>query len=96
MDDLIDSIPPEQAAAIIEPKLQELQAEGWKIVDETDYSARLIRGKANLDIWIDLLGNIEMQEKPMSLLQETGQIIAILLLIIIALFILVILSLLHI
>lgn len=94
MDDLLDPIPPEQAAAIIEPKLQELQAQGWKLISATDYSARLIRAKMNLDVWVDLLGEIEMQEKPTTLLQETGQIIAILFLILVVLFVLVILSLL--
>ncbi|KAB2904023.1 MAG: hypothetical protein KJ064_14960 [Anaerolineae bacterium] len=88
----IEPISPEQAAAIIEPKLEDLQAQGWKIISATDYAARLTRDKMNLDVWVDLLGQIEMQEKPLTLMQESGQIIAVVLLIMIVLFVLVLLS----
>ncbi len=88
----IEPIPPDEAAAIIEPKLQDLQAQGWKIISATDYSARLTRERVNLDVWVDLLGQIEMQEKPLTLLQESGQFLAIILLMLLVLFILVLLS----
>lgn len=88
----IEPIPPDEAAAIIEPKLQELQAQGWKIIFANDYSARLTQKQVNLDVWVDLLGQIEMQEKPLTLLQESGQFLAIILLMLLVLMILVLLS----
>jgi hypothetical protein len=88
----IEPILPEEAAAIIESKLAELEREGWKVVVQHDYMARLNRQHENLEVHIDLLGNIRIDEKPLTILQESGRIIAILLFLIMILFILAILS----
>lgn len=75
----IDVVQPSQAAAILEPKLKELQEEGWVVLVQTDYMARLTRGKINLDVRVDLLGNLILEEKPLTLVQESGQLVALLL-----------------
>lgn len=67
---------PEEAAAILEPKLAELEADGWKVLVHTDYMARLTRGNHNLDVRVDLLGNLEIEEARLSPLQESGWMIA--------------------
>jgi hypothetical protein len=91
----VEIITPEQAATILEPKLAELQAEGWIILMQTDYIARLTRGDRNLDVQVDLLGNLETQEKPLTLVQDSGQVIGILLTILLVLVVLVLISILH-
>jgi hypothetical protein len=91
----VEIITPEQAAAILEPKLAELQAEGWVILMQTDYIARLTRGDRNLDVRVDLLGELEIEEKPLTLVQDSGQVIGILLTILLLLVVLVALSILH-
>src|SRR5690606_14963312 len=77
--DEIEIIQPEEAAAILDPKIAEFEAEGWIVMVRHDYMARLTRGKHNLDIQVDLLGEVLIEEKPITLAQESGQIIAILL-----------------
>ncbi|NJL93155.1 MAG: hypothetical protein HC915_05225 [Anaerolineae bacterium] len=78
----VEPIAPEAAAVILAPKLAELEAEGWVVLVQTDYMARLTRGKSNLDVRVDLLGQLELEEKPLTLPQESGRIIATLFLII--------------
>ena len=80
--DEVEIIQPEQAAAILEPRIAELEAEGWIVLVRHDYMARLTRGKRNLDLQVDLLGEILTEEKPLTLAQESGQIIAILLMLV--------------
>lgn len=88
----IEPIEPAQAAAVLEPKLAELTAQGWRVIIQTDYMARLTRGRANLDVRVDLLGNLEMEEKPLTDMQESGRLIAIVLLLITFLLVLTLLS----
>lgn len=87
-----EPIPPDAAAAILKPRLVELEAEGWKILVETDYMARLTRGDQNLDVRVDLLGQLEMETKPLSLVQESGRLIAMMLFFVIFLLILTLVS----
>ena len=90
--DEIEIIQPEQAAAILEPRIAELEAEGWIVMVRHDYMARLTRGKRNLDLHVDLLGELSSEEKPITLAQESGQIIAILLVLVFLLLALVLAS----
>ena len=79
MSDEVQIVEPDEAAAILEPVVSELEAEGWVIIVQHDYMARLTRGRRNLDLEVDLLGELHREEKPLSLVQESGQIVAILL-----------------
>ena len=76
-DSEIRIIEPEEAAAILAPKIEELRAEGWKVVTQTDFMVRMTRDKQNLDLRVDLLGKLETEEKPLTILQESGSMIAI-------------------
>lgn len=71
----IDIITADEAAAILGAELASLEAEGWITLVQTDYMARLTRGQKNLDIRVDLLGGLEREEKPLSLVQTSGQMI---------------------
>lgn len=58
-----DLITPDQAEDILRPEVQQLQAEGWRIVAKPLYGVRLEKGVEVLDMRVDLLGNIERDTK---------------------------------
>lgn len=83
MNDELDPIPPEQAQENLEKAISkrlgedwESEDSGWLIADRTAYQARLTRGKVNLDFYVDLLGNVSVEEKETTLVQESGRWIA--------------------
>lgn len=87
IDDDLDPIPPPEAKkrleqAIVEHLGDDWESEdsGWLIVDRTAYQARLTKGKVNLDFYVDLLGEVTIEEKETTLVQESGRWIAWLLL----------------
>ena len=82
MSDEVQIVEPDEAAAIINPVIEELEADGWVVIVQNDYMARLTRGRRNLDLEVSLLGELHREEKPLSLVQESGQMVAILLVLI--------------
>lgn len=83
MPDEIQPIPAEQARAILEKAIRERIGEdweddedGWVRVTGHDYMARLTKGRMNLDFYVDLLGHVTIEEKPITLPQDSGRIIA--------------------
>lgn len=87
INDELDPIPPREAqqrleAAIVERLGDNWDSEdsGWLVVDRTAYQARLTKGKVNLDFYVDLIGNVNIEEKETTLVQESGRWIAWLLL----------------
>lgn len=58
-----DIVTPEQAEDILRPVVQDLQADGWRIVSKPLYGVRMERGVETLDMRVDLLGNIERELK---------------------------------
>lgn len=76
-----DIIEPEDAAKILKPVLEQYQSEGWVVILENDYAARITRGTKNIDLRVDLLGELSIEEKPLSEAQKVGQLVAIMLLI---------------
>jgi len=46
------------------------------VIDRSAYLMRLTRGKRNLDIRVDLLGQIEKQEMDLTPLQDSGRLMA--------------------
>jgi hypothetical protein len=85
-------IEPEQAATLLAPYLRQREAEGWIILVQHDYMAQLTRGKRNLYIEVDLLGQVSEHESDLHPTQESGQLVAIVLLLVIFLFVLVVVT----
>jgi hypothetical protein len=77
----VEPISAAEAEAILEKTLQPYLTDGWHVLDRNAYSARLTRGTRNLDIRVDLLGQIETQESGLTPLQESGRLTAWILLI---------------
>lgn len=57
------------------PDWQE-EGSGWLLVTGNDYMARVTRGNFNLDFMVDLLGNVTIEERPLSPAQTSGRLIA--------------------
>jgi len=83
MTDDIQPIPGEQARAILEQAIRERLGEhwddedsGWAVVTSHDYMARLNKGRVNMDFYVDLLGNVTVEEKTVSPGQDTGRLFA--------------------
>jgi hypothetical protein len=72
----IEPILPEEAEKILEDALAPYLADGWHILDRSAYNARLTRGTRNLDIRIDLLGQVETEESELTPLQDSGRLMA--------------------
>jgi len=78
-----DVIPPQAARqrllAAIEARLGpdwRDEDDGWMVIHDGDYLMRLTRGKVNLDFQCDLLGEVTIEERPVSPAQTTGRLIA--------------------
>lgn len=71
-----DIIAPEVARQQLEAAIAPYLAEGWIVREEHDYMARLTRGNRNLDVLVDLTGAVTVEEKPTTLGQETGRLVA--------------------
>ncbi len=72
----VEPISPEEAEAILKTAMEPYLADGWHVLHESAYTVRLTRGMSNLDIHVDLLGNVEAQEKPLTPLQDSGRLMA--------------------
>ncbi|MBE2268406.1 MAG: hypothetical protein IAE80_09270 [Anaerolinea sp.] len=84
----IDPLPPDQARAILDAAMrQRLGADwqdedsGWLLVTGHDYMARVTRGRVNVDFYVDLLGAVTIEEKEINAAQDSGRMLAIILLI---------------
>lgn len=83
MNDEIEPIPAEQARAILEAAIRERlgdnwndELDGWTVLSRHDYMARLTKGRVTLDFYVDLLGSVTVEEKPLDPGREGGRIIA--------------------
>jgi hypothetical protein len=83
----IEPIPPEQARAILDAAMearlgQDWQDEdsGWLLVTGHDYMARVTRGRTNVDFYVDLLGEVTVEESEINPAQDSGRLIAFMLL----------------
>jgi hypothetical protein len=81
MSDELEPISAEQARAILEQAMRERlgdnwQNEDWVLVTGHDYMARVTKGRRNLDFYVDLLGNVRVEEKEVNPAQESGRLIA--------------------
>jgi hypothetical protein len=83
MNDSIEPIPPEQARVILEQAMRERlgnhwqdEDSGWQLVSGHDYMARVTRGDKNVDFYVDLLGDVTVEEKDINPAQASGRMVA--------------------
>ncbi len=73
-------IAPAAARQAILSKIEETLGQGWQRewlpIHQTDYLYRLNRGSTNLDFQCDLLGQVEVIERPINPLQASGRFLA--------------------
>lgn len=74
--DEIEPLSPEDAVVILEQVLDPYLADDWHTLHRDAYSARITKGTRNLDIRVDLLGQVETQESGLTPLQESGRLTA--------------------
>lgn len=55
--------------------------DGWTLVESADFHARLNKGGRNLDFYVDLLGDVRIEESGLSAAQEYGRLLALMFLI---------------
>ncbi|HEX3054364.1 MAG TPA: hypothetical protein VHP83_27150 [Aggregatilineaceae bacterium] len=72
----VEPISPQDAEVILKQALEPYLADGWRVLDQSAYYARLTRGMRNLDIRIDLLGEVETQDAELTPLQDSGRLAA--------------------
>jgi hypothetical protein len=82
MSQELDPIPPEQAREILEAAIRERLGDhwedddaGWARVTGHDYMVRLTRGSVNLDFYVDLLGNVTIEQTNLGTAQKSGQLL---------------------
>jgi hypothetical protein len=83
MTDPVEPISSEQARAILDAAIRERlgdnwddKEEGWALVTGHDFMARLTKGNRNVDFYVDLLGNVTIEEKPLTDVQASGRLYA--------------------
>ena len=81
--DEIDPIPAAQAREILHKAIRERlgrnwddEETGWALVTGHDYMARLTRGSQNIDFYVDLVGNVRIEEKEIDPAQAQGRLMA--------------------
>ncbi|MBN1202120.1 MAG: hypothetical protein JXJ20_09715 [Anaerolineae bacterium] len=72
----IEPIGVEQAQQILQTAMDPYLADGWRVIDRSAFTARLTREMRNLDIRVDLLGEVETEEMGLTPLQESGRLMA--------------------
>src|SRR3990172_2180370 len=72
----IEPISPQEAASILKTALEPYSADGWRVIDQSAYDARLTRGTRNLTIRIDLVGQVVTEQSGLTSLQDRGRLTA--------------------
>ncbi len=79
----IEVLSGEQARALLDAAIRarlganwDDEETGWVLVTGHDYMARLTRGRTNLDFYVDLLGNVTVEEKAINPGQAYGRLLA--------------------
>ncbi len=49
--------------------------EGWAVITSHNYMARLNKGRKNVDFYVDLVGDVTIEEKDINPAQENGRLI---------------------
>lgn len=84
----IEPIPAHEARAILDAAIADRcgadwqdEDSGWVLVTGHDYMARLSRGSINVDFYVDLLGQVTIEESELSPAQTGGRTVFFVLLI---------------
>jgi len=72
----VEPISPQAAETILHEAIAPYLAEGWRVLHRDAYWARLRRDTRNLDVWVDLLGEVQTRERGLTPLQESGRLMA--------------------
>lgn len=72
----LDPISPQEARQRLDAALAPYLEAGWALRTRTDYMARLTRGRRNLDFYVDLTGEVSQTERPLTPVQESGRLVA--------------------
>jgi hypothetical protein len=79
----IEPISPQQARTILYQAIREKLGDkwsdeetGWMLVSGHDFMARLTRGNRNIDFYVDLLGQVTVEEKELSPVQDGSRLLA--------------------
>ncbi len=88
MTEEIEPISADEARAILNATLIEQLGEawdderdGWSVVSGHDYMARVMKGSRMIDFYVDLLGNVTVEEKETGGIHNNARIIAFMMLI---------------
>lgn len=83
MTEPIEPIAAHEARALLEQAIRERlgddwqdEASGWVRVTGHDYMARLTRGRVNVDFYVDLLGNVTVETSEINAAQDSGRLVA--------------------
>ena len=72
----VELISGEEAERIIQGAIAPYVADAWRILREGPSCARLTRGMRNIDIRVDLLGKVETVESGLTPVQDSGRMVA--------------------
>lgn len=79
----IEPIAPEAARTLLDAAMRERlgadwedEDSGWQLVTGHDYMARVTRGCINVDFYVDLLGEVTVQESALNPAQDSGRMLA--------------------
>ena len=83
MSEPIEPIEAEQARAILDQAMKERLGDdwedefsGWVLVAAHDYMARVTKRDKNVDFYVDLLGDVTIEEKEINPAQRSGCMVA--------------------
>ncbi len=83
MTDAPEPIAPDRARELLHAAIRERLGEnwadelnGWAVVSQHDYMARLTRGRTNIDFYVDLVGKVTIEEKAIDPGRENGRMVA--------------------
>ncbi|MDX2074959.1 MAG: hypothetical protein SFZ02_00890 [bacterium] len=80
MPDEPQIISPEEARnaldEAIRQKLGDNWQETWELVSGHDFMSRLTDGKQNIDFYVDLLGQVTIEEKGQDIAHNSGRLVA--------------------
>lgn len=87
MSEELEPISPQEARDILEAAIRERLGDNWEDVDDGwarisghDYMARLVRGRYILDFYVDLLGNVRVEQAEENIALQSGRLFALIML----------------
>ncbi len=72
----VEPIDPQAAETILQEAIAPYLAAGWRVLHRDAYSARLRRAAQNIEVWVDLLGEVQIRERGLTPLQGSGRLMA--------------------